>query len=257
MPSWYAELNPMQRRSLERESSMNKQPKDIHEDIASLLPWLVNDSLSGKERERLLGHLIVCQKCRETRDELQSLMALISEDDAASESYQPAFRALQKRIDAAEREKQVLADFDFQAGNRFAQLNQGMSWLSARMHYVAATVVLMVGVIVLSPEWTDTGNPGAPVAGSPEAASTYKTLTSEIPQEEGSYHRAVITFAPDAESEVIREILIKTNARIVRNSDTEDSFVVDLEIPSSVSKVDFIARIRKMDAVISVVLATN
>ena len=204
-----------------------------------------------------MGHLIVCYKCRETRDALQSRMALISEDDAASESYQPAFRALQERIDAAEREKQVLADFDFQAGNRFAQLNQGMSWLSARMHYVAATVVLMVGVIVLSPEWTDTGNPGTPVEGRPEAANTYKTLTAEIPQEEGSYHRAVITFAPDAESEVIREILIKTNARIVRNSDTEDSFVVDLEIPSSVSKVDFIARIRKMDAVISVVLATN
>lgn len=237
---------------------MNKQIKDIHEDIASLLPWLVNDSLSGKERERVLGHLIVCRKCRETRDELQSLMALVSEDDAASESYQSAFRTLMKRIDAAEREKQVLADFELQTSNWFAQLNQGMSWLFARMHYVAATAVLMVGVAVLLPGLNDmTGIPEAGSEADVVAASNYKTLTNLIPQGERTYHRAVITFASDAESHVIREILIKTNAKIVRKSDSEDSFVVDLEIPSSVSKVDFFARIREMDAVISVVAANN
>jgi len=234
---------------------MLKQNKDIHEDIVLLLPWLVNDSLSGKERERVLEHLLVCEKCRGTRDEIQSLTTLVAEDDGLNENYQPAFRALQRRIDIAERDKQVLADFEMQASDWFAQLSQRMSGLFTRMHYVAATLVLMVGVVLLSPElMTDLdGNTQAGLEAGLDADSAYKTLTSEEPQVQGSYQRALITFESGIESETIRDMLISTNAKIVRNSDMENSFVIDLEVPSSVSKVDFFDQIRKMDTVISVV----
>ena len=220
---------------------MLKQKKDIHEDITSSLPWLVNGSLSGKERERVLEHLLVCERCREARDEMQSVMALVAEDDGANENYQNAFRTLQRRIDAAEREKQVLADFDLQASDWWAQLNQSMSWLFSRMHYVTATVVLVVGVVYLSPQFLSDS----------EADNTYRTLTSGLPVGESNYHRAIITFAPSAESEVIRDTLIKTNSKIVRNS--EERYVVDIEMPSGVSEVEFFDQVRNMDSVISVV----
>jgi hypothetical protein len=232
---------------------MLKQNKDIHEDIVLLLPWLVNDSLSGKERERVLEHLLDCDSCRETRDEIQSLTALVAEDDVVNENYRPAFRALQRRIDAAERDKQVLADFEMQASHWFAQLIQRMSWSS--MRYVTATLVLMVGVILLSPElMTDRGANSKPGL---QGDSPYKTLTSPVPLVQGSNHRALITFEPGIESEVIREVLIETSAKIVRNSDQENSFVVDMQIPSSIPEVDFFARIREMDSVISVVAVTR
>jgi hypothetical protein len=236
---------------------MLRQNKDIHEDIVLLLPWLVNDSLSGKERERVLEHLLDCDTCRETRDEIQSVTELIAEDDAVNENYQPGLHALQRRIDAAERDKQVLADFELQASNWFAQLIQRLSWPS--MRYVTATLVLMVGVVLLSPALMPGGggNPQAGLEAGLETDSPYKTLTSPVPLVQGSYHRVLITFESGIESEVIREMLIKTNAKIVRNSDQENSFVVDLEIPSSVSKTDYFARIRDMDAVISVVAVTN
>jgi hypothetical protein len=235
---------------------MLKPKNDIHRDVESLLPWLVNSSLSGREHDWVLEHLLTCESCRKTRDELQSLMAVVSEDDATNEDYLPGFRALERRIDAAEREKQVLADFKLQEGDWFSQLNQTMSWLFTRMRYVTATVVvLVVGVVLLSPELMTVvnGNPEA----SLEADSPYKTLTSPSPQVQGSHHRALITFASSVESEQIREILIETNAKIVRNSDQENTFVIDLEFPPGVSEAEFFAQIRKMESVVSIVAATR
>jgi hypothetical protein len=238
---------------------MLKQNKDSHEDFEMLLPWLVNDSLSGKERERVLEHLLVCDACRETRDEIQAVTTFLAEDDEVNEDYLPAFRALQKRIEAAERDKRVLADFEFQASDWFTQLVQRMSWLFTRMRYVSATLVLMVAVVLLSPELVPDkrGVLPAGLAVGSEADSAYKTLTSSMPPSAGSFHRALITFEPGIESEVIRDMLIKTSARIVRNSELENSFVIDLEIPSSVNKVDFFDQISEMDSVISVVGVAN
>jgi len=233
----------------EQERFMLKRRKNIHEETELLLPWLVNGSLSDKEYERVVEHLIGCESCRESRDRLQSLQTLISEEDDSSRNYKPAFSALQRRIGAAERDKRVLADFDFQKNSWFSQVKQGESRFHPGIQSVVVVATLILGVMVVSPELTEPAITKVP--------DTYKTLTSETTRDVKNYHRALITFAPDVASEQIREILVSTNAKIVRGSYTNGNLVVDLEIPASLSKEEFFDQIRYLDAVTSVVSVAN
>ena len=228
---------------------MIRSTKDMHEEVDGLLPWLINNSLAEKEREKVLAHLLICEQCRGTRDELQSLGQFIVEDDVSTEEYRPAYLALQKRIDAAEREKQVLAGFEFGSNHRLLQFGRSLSWLLTRNYYASAIASVVLAVFIITPILINES--------SQLNVGDYSTLTTTSVQDETSNYKALITFNADVDSDVIREILIQSNAKIIRNAESDNSFVVELEVPVNVPSATFFEQISKMDSVISVVSAAD
>jgi hypothetical protein len=153
-----------------------------------------------------------------------------------------------RRIDAAERDKQVLVDGDTGSRN---WLNQLLPWLFGRMHYAGASLAVIVGVFILAPNLMTSNDA--------DFGSAWKTLTDEVDKNESvsEYQRVVITFSSDAENDIVRETLIKTHAKIIQSNEAENSYVVDLEVPSSRSVAEFYAQISELDSVISVVAVAN
>ena len=84
-----------------------------HEEILELLPWLVNETLEGKERLKVLNHLSHCPECQLERDRLQELGAFVEVESDEISAYQPAYNRLLSKINAAEAERQ---HFRHQAG---------------------------------------------------------------------------------------------------------------------------------------------
>ena len=54
-----------------------------HSQIQELLPWYVNETLTGKDKDLVLRHLGECKACQEERDRLSKMIkhGLLEADD--------------------------------------------------------------------------------------------------------------------------------------------------------------------------------
>lgn len=68
-----------------------------------LLPWLVNGTLAGAEREAVEEHTRTCIACRRELKEQQRLYAGVRARRAADVSAEAGFAALDEQVDAAQR----------------------------------------------------------------------------------------------------------------------------------------------------------
>lgn len=71
-----------------------------HERASELLPWLVNETLSGNERASVEHHVASCVTCRAALKQQQRLAALVAQQDTVHLSAAAGFRELMQRIDA-------------------------------------------------------------------------------------------------------------------------------------------------------------
>ena len=153
-----------------------------HDAAIELLPWLVNDSLQGSEREAVRAHATSCIICRRELEQLEVLQKTIHavEDEAPV----PDMRRINARIDAQlERESRghnVLAGI-----RRFFE----SPWRAA----FAAQSLALVAVAAL---WLQSG------AGEPE----FRTLSSTESLSTGHYLRVV--FDPTLEQAAIDALLV-------------------------------------------------
>ena len=88
------------------EKPLSTRQEKRHQEILKLLPWLVNDTLTGKERLRVLNHLNECSECQRERDKLQRLADMVANDSEPVSDYKPAFNRLLTQVDELELERQ-------------------------------------------------------------------------------------------------------------------------------------------------------
>jgi len=220
---------------------------DVHEEILELLPWLVNESLSDKEQLRVTNHLKVCNRCREERDHLQRLQAVVSEDDGTLPDYRDAFQRLEARIDFAEANRSSVAEVPALDSKSVKPRGgaRGFGWFTG----LGIAASLFVGYLVgAGTQATDTGELAA--QGQLESTPEYVTLTSTASSHEnGVLHRVYLTFDQPVQAETIRTALIETGSQIVSGPDQSGTYAVNISVPAELTDIEFLNSIRQIKGV--------
>ena len=97
---------------------------DLEQKALELLPWYVNGTLEGEERELVARQVLASLTCRKELERLRRLHQLIQRDDAEAAATDREFERLMARIHASDTQSQP-------AG-------RGLGWLQFAL---AATVV--------------------------------------------------------------------------------------------------------------------
>lgn len=152
-----------------------------HDAAIELLPWLVNDSLQGSERDAVQTHAMNCIICRREVAELEALQQSIHA--MAAEAPPPDMRRINARIDA-----------QLERAGRGRQLLEGVRAFFAspwRAAFVAQSIVL----VAVAAMWLQGGT------GEPE----FRTLSTAETLPAGNYLRVV--FDPTLEQAAIDALL--------------------------------------------------
>ena len=181
-----------------------------HDAAIELLPWLVNDSLRGSEREAVQAHATSCIICRRELAELEALRHSIQSMKA--EAPIPDMRRINARIDAQ-------LDRESRSRNLLAAL--GRFFESPWRVAFAAQSVALVAVAAL---WLQAGN------SEPE----FQTLTSTEALPTGHYLRVV--FDPTVDRQVIDAMLAEAKLGVAAGP-TERG-VITLRFADEVGEAD-------------------
>lgn len=152
---------------------MNTRNPMPHEEAIELLPWLINDSLSGDERDTVLDHARSCVICRRETKALENLRDSVKRVFSPVPIPAPDMRNINARIDALIHRQNL--------GQRWLSWVAGFFVSPWRIAFVAQTVLLVVlGTAML---WPTTRN------------AEFTTLTQSQDLADGHYLRVV--FSPD------------------------------------------------------------
>ena len=202
-----------------------------HDEILELLPWFVNDSLSEKDRARVIEHLRECAICVNERDQLQRLQGLVTSEDFDPPEYRFSFQKLMVRIDAAEQSKDEIAAK--QSVNRSADMKWPIFALAAS---------LVVGVIFISAVWQSPSD-------SAERTDKFRTLLTTKNAPSGTVQRVELIFTQPIKADTQRAALIETNSYLVSGPDENGRYIVEVRIPEDMSDAEFISSLRAIDGV--------
>lgn len=228
----------------EMTSTMKEKLKQQrHQEALELLPWLVNDTLQGKERLRVLNHLNDCRVCQVERDRLQGLSSLVqsSADDLGGD-YKPSFEKLMARI----AESEVSADIAAVAP--VAQFDAKKPRSRAGMLYLAtaASVLLAVGAVMLVQL-----NPESDPAQSGIGAETLSIPTTNLTsaKKETVTHRLAIVFEQNVDAVTLRQAFIQSGAYIVSGPDADGRYVIEVVKEEQVANADLLKSMSALDGV--------
>jgi hypothetical protein len=178
-----------------------------------LLPWYVNGTLEGDEREQVRRELRSSLTCRLEYERLSRMQSLMQGDDAEQAATDRGFERLMARIHADGRSRPA-------AARRFTQ------WLPLAQ---AATVLVLVGSAAWW--WSE---------GAPNRAETYQTLTTEPPaMAQGTELRLV--FKAGVAEEERRALFAELGLRMVGAPTVDGVYTVAL--PSDASAREFFNRL--------------
>ena len=130
---------------------------DLERKALELLPWYVNGTLEGEERELVGRQVLASLTCRKELERLRHLQQLIQRDDAEAAATDREFERLMARIQASDAPTRPHATLR----------RRGFGWFPFA---IAATVVGAVAASL----WWGTLPPSAP-------SGPYETLTSSQP----------------------------------------------------------------------------
>ena len=210
--------------------------RDNHQEILELLPWLVNDTLEGKEKLRVLKHLTECTECQQERDRLQSLAALVEADhqaDSLDMDYKPSFEKLMDQIDRQESEIDLSSD---QTSSRRASAPVALA--------AAASVILMAAGFT----FMQVGGPQMETLSVPESA------LEESPSSPRLTQRVGVTFEKNIDSERLRAAFVKTGAYIVSGPDADGRYIVEVERRGDDVNQDLLSDMARVDGIQNVAL---
>ena len=135
---------------------------DLEQRALELLPWYVNGTLEGEERELVGRQVLASLTCRKELERLRRLQQLIQRDDPEAAVTDREFERLMARIHASD------------APPRLVSMRFGL----------AASMAAAVGALL----WWGTLTPSAP-------PHTYETLTNPAPADPAAARLRVL-FAP-------------------------------------------------------------
>ncbi len=204
--------------------------KPIHEQVAEILPWFVNNSLEMREQKKVLLHLRVCETCRAERDRLQHLQGLLQEETIVLPDYRFSYGKLANRIDAAEANRASTQGF----GRLGSQPRRHLSYLMGAAASLAAAVMLVAAL--------DTD--------SRVVEGQFRTLTTAPAQETPSVrHLVALRFDQPIRAETLREVLIETRATIVSGPSEQGTYMLEVDVPSTTTEQAFLQQLENVDGV--------
>jgi hypothetical protein len=176
----------------------------IHQRVWELLPWHVNGSLSGREREKVEAHLAGCPRCQAEEAACRQAAEAVSGAGESAPSPHPAqFQRLLERVEEEERA-------------------QGGGWLAAVRSLLGATprplrgalvaqaavILLLVGMVAWGPRRP---LPAKPV--TPAGPVVYRTLSDSAARPAHSV-RLRLMFSPKSTEREIRDLLLGVHGEI-------------------------------------------
>jgi hypothetical protein len=188
---------------------VNAHESASHEQAAELLPWLLNESLDGDEKEMILQHTRTCVICRRELESLRQLRDSVV--DASSAGYTPApdMRNINARIDALidrqNRGQLLISRIREMFGNRW------------RIAFAAQSVLLIVLAGILL--W-----PGS-------EKSEFMTLTEPDELPDGTYIRVV--FSPEITTSELSGVLARFDLSVIDGPSVRGVYTVG--VPGSPS----------------------
>jgi len=208
---------------------VNIGDKSDHDAVLELLPWFVNESLYGQERDRVSGHLNECEVCRDEKDQLQRLQDLVTSEEFDPPDYRFSFKKLMAKIDAVENDETEVGR---------AQLQQSSGATKWRVFATAASLVIGVFLAVVwqSPS-TDAGR-----------TDQFRTLTLRD-RPIGVPHNVELTFTLPIKNAARRAALIETDSYIVSGPDESGRYVIEIIVPENLTDAEFVDYLQAIDGV--------
>ena len=164
----------------------------VHAEADRLLPWWVNGTLEGDEREQVAQHLADCAQCQREVEWLQTLQAELASETTASTDAPRAMQRLRRRMRSANMLAQGAAPSATVPRRGWGRRDRWLAWV------VAAQAVIVVGL-------------GGVLVHNHQAAGEYRTLSS--PDSHGTL--LVVTFDPQMTEAQMRELVRSNDTRIV------------------------------------------
>ncbi|HEU4619420.1 MAG TPA: zf-HC2 domain-containing protein [Gammaproteobacteria bacterium] len=208
-----------------------------HEEASRLLPWLVNGTLEGSERERVERHVHDCLACRAELREQNALQMLVRRHPDVHVSAEQGFADLARRLEGEGRKavatKRARPEGRAALGGALLGGVRAAAALFGGRRLVLANVMAAAVVAGLA-LWLG--------ARSPSEAPSYSTLTST--GEEVDNSRLDVVFAPGTTQEAMHDVLADVGATIVAGPSDVGRYTVQLEsAPSDAELDDVIAQL--------------
>ncbi len=196
----------------------NNEMRSDERKALELLPWYVNGTLKGEERELVSRQVLASLTCRKELERLRHLHQLIQRDDAEAAATGRAFERLMARINAS----------DVSPRSRARHAGRQVAWTPFAL---AASLAAAVSVLL----WWEATVPST----SPRS---YETLTSTQPADPGAAGLRVV-FAPGVtESERLQ--LLASHGLTIAEPPTDDG-VVTLLFTDGTDRAAIIAALRQ------------
>ena len=196
----------------------NNELRSDEQRALELLPWYVNGTLAGEERELVSRQVLASLSCRKELERLRRLHQLIQRDDPEAAATGRAFERLMARIDASEVSPPPRAR---RAGRQF-------TWTPFAL---AASLTVSVSALL----WWEGAAP-------PVTPHTYETLTSSQPADSMATGLRIV-FAPGvAESEQLK--LLARHGLTIAGPSTDDG-VVTLVFADGTNRAAIVAALRQ------------
>ena len=179
--------------------SNNRQSENSpeHHEVSSLIPWYVNDTLDGHERQRVDVHVAACAVCREDLAVQNRIFEGMEAQPALDYVPVASLKRLQARLDAAQAQS---VSPQAPALEPIRRETSWRGWMAASIGALA----LAIGVLAAD-RWVQF-----------EARikqPSYKTVTSSTPRPQGEVIRAV--FSPTITLVELQQILDEAQLKIV------------------------------------------
>jgi anti-sigma factor RsiW len=192
---------------------------DLHRHVAELVPWYVNGTLEGRDRDTVTAHLASCPACREEVARCQTLAAAVQ--SAVDSAGAPGPGGLERVLASIE----LLEAMGARRTGWRGRWRAGVEWLgdlfqrtpgSVRWGLAAqaALLVLVVGLIA----WPGVQSPRAP----------YRTLADDGGRRVGQEALIHVVFSDDITERELRTLLRRVEGRIVDGPSAVGLYTVDV-----------------------------
>lgn len=210
-----------------------------HEEIAALLPWYVNGTLSGEEAAEVETHLAACANCQQERQALQFLASAVK---ASSEALPPPSADLMESVMARVR---AAADAGSPREKPFRSwlmipVFSRPGWAVAQL---ATVILLAVALVVfvqraghyesrMAQEKQRAERAEALLIEEKERNDRYETLFGPEPSPGKQGIRLKVAFQEYASEKAVRELLVNLNADLVSGPSAQGFYSIAVAVPA-------------------------
>jgi len=211
-----------------------------HQRIWEILPWYVNGTLSGADRERVEDHMAGCRRCRDEAETCRRTAVTVKGLGEVAPSPHPVqLQRVLARIDRLEHwDEEEDAAGPVEAGEREETRAAGR-WFGVPPRALqalvaqAAVILLLVGALA----WSRLHTAAARTPAAPPPV-VYQTLSDPAPVPQSGGTVAVrVMFSPQATEKEIRDLLLAVHGEITAGPSPMGAYTVEVATADPVSVV--------------------